>query len=916
MRIKRALLISGLVVLSGLALSLFQSKDVGACAVSPGNPTNIFPRTYTGVRQQFCNNNADTWLWLSYYHSGSTVHTPSSRIRIFYNWSAIAGLPEHFDNVGFQSDAARFRCGSVIRITNLNSGESLTVQKNSSCALPAIGTLPVRKSQLSSDPARFGPDKRYIDLDLSLTNTSASNAPMRVYTGRGDSQVTFMSYSEGATGSAFALWSNDIGYPNEQIEYRLRFSPDCRYGAGSNFTDYLRWFDADQGAPPQGTTQFGMTLMNLTTNQAVLWLDSGSFNFGGDNTHGNTPVTLTGGHTYEWTWYGVNRANGIQIFMPFSEVGATINCNRLPSGNVSASCNANAVLTITVSGTDPDGGTVYRHVRDYRGTPGLDPYESFGHQGTTTYTRQMPYGDSFTLSTGIRDAQTGEWVAMNPASIPITCPSLTQQTLSCSMSGTTPAILNPGDSFTVTFTITHQGGSPSQPAIVDPAYTNRYVIGAQGNSGRWGPARLDIPSNTTADGRPALAPGTSVTTVGTFTVPADVVAGSNAMNYAVLQEGVRWINYCSTTVNIKSNRPLLRIDGSDVLSGSTFGTDDISCSAYPFGNANAAHVNTHGYFDYASTSINGNILNGQSSSQYAALASGRMGNSAGANTHFATNNAYKTYGVSNQIVKDLAFANRGGGATGTYGELYGTNNAAVPCYNVTSIDRLSKSATNAVSTSDLASAIGASGSRSVISVPGGLSNTTEVTVPTGKQLIIVVNGDLNIGSNIRYSQAASSYGPQSSVPYLMIIAKGGITISSGVTNLDGHYVSLHSASRVNSGTIDTCSNNANAGAYVWSPMNVGSCNSRLEVNGSLAARRVLWKRTSGTTGNTTNAANAGCAVNSGVSTPESLYARLRACSSERINFSPEAYLANPLSVSSSSGAGSVPITTTEAPPVY
>ena len=386
---------------------------------------------------------------------------------------------------------------------------------------------------------------------------------------------------------------------------------------------------------------------------------------------------------------------------------------------------------------------------------------------------------------------------------------------------------------------------------------------------------------------------------------------------------------CSVTINVRNNRPFIRADGSDVFSGAIFGTGyQGSCSnTTSLVKARDADIETNGYPVDSQT-------NGFSSSQYATFASGEIGDDASPDrfNNYSANNANQVPGRDGSV-KDLLFANQfaasddGTPQPGKYGHFYGSLDGTIPCLDTSSIQPKLQSATGTFA--DLLAA-----SSSYVRRAGDLSIDAESVV--SNQKIIWVDGMVTIKKSIRYDQSNySSVNGQPKVPYLMLIATKGISIeggNNGATQLDGTYVSLpttpsdNDASNSNSGRLDTCSNIQGVpglAAFVWPANGAGlttsSCNQRLVVNGALIARRILWKRTSGTLGSPDQAALPSCTViNSthpaSMSLPQ-LNQQLQLCSSEFIKYNPEAYF-GPFYTVPGANTGSVPIDTTELPPIY
>ena len=114
------------------------------------------------------------------------------------------------------------------------------------------------------------------------------------------------------------------------------------------------------------------------------------------------------------------------------------------------------------------------------------------------------------------------------------------------------------------------------------------------------------------------------------------------------------------------------------------------------------------------------------------------------------------------------------------------------------------------------------------------------TIDSGSRVTVYVKGNLFINGNITYGGTWD----RPNIPNLRIIVEGDIFISRNVTALDGLYAAQQSGAT--GGTIYTCSEPA--APFTPLPLD-GSlfdrCNSKLTVNGSFAAHRVMLLRTRG-----------------------------------------------------------------------
>lgn len=153
------------------------------------------------------------------------------------------------------------------------------------------------------------------------------------------------------------------------------------------------------------------------------------------------------------------------------------------------------------------------------------------------------------------------------------------------------------------------------------------------------------------------------------------------------------------------------------------------------------------------------------------------------------------------------------------------------------------------------------------------SHTMSGTPVISGKSVILVDGDLNITSNVSYTGSYGSY-PNLQIPSLVMVVKGDINIDPSVTNIDGLYMAIPDENG-NGGNINTCStfNNDAAG-------NAACSSATLIVNGAFVSRDADFYRFSHSYIESIGAINMGLGQTS--------YA------SEMISLSPEMYLSNPL----------------------
>ncbi|HEX5448053.1 MAG TPA: hypothetical protein VFW90_02525 [Candidatus Saccharimonadales bacterium] len=111
---------------------------------------------------------------------------------------------------------------------------------------------------------------------------------------------------------------------------------------------------------------------------------------------------------------------------------------------------------------------------------------------------------------------------------------------------------------------------------------------------------------------------------------------------------------------------------------------------------------------------------------------------------------------------------------------------------------------------------------------GGTLSRNTLNLTANRQVTVYVDGDLTIDQNVNYPD---KYEPNvGHVPYFAVIVRGNITLTSGVTHLDGLYVAQPRADG-SGGVFSTCDS---------------TCNSQLIINGAVIAQKVDLLRSHGT----------------------------------------------------------------------
>jgi hypothetical protein len=315
---------------------------------------------------------------------------------------------------------------------------------------------------------------------------------------------------------------------------------------------------------------------------------------------------------------------------------------------------------------------------------------------------------------------------------------------------------------------------------------------------------------------------------------------------------------------------------------------------------------------YSKESSSNNYSNGGASDQYAAFSLGDVGRNTVADTVEDFYSSGSTATTTNTKLWQLTFANDSAGGSNAGGKFEGLNRSScIPNYwakkptnnaNITTLSPNQPAAPGNLSAGTAYAATPASGTNFSLN---GSSNTTPWVIPVGAQIVIYVDGNVYIGSNITYNPGYQV----DTVPKFALVVRGSIYIDKSVTQLDGLYIA-QPANPANittdDGDIWTCHTNDQNIVYYTDP---SICNTKLNVNGALIAKQVNLLRTYGdvSTAPLPNAATSEDKLANG------LGATSRAA--ETINYSPAMVMGGPFFNPPSTGA--LPIDSeVSLPPVF
>jgi hypothetical protein len=422
----KTLLFASLLLLSGLLF--FTPKHAAALG-------DNFPQGHS------VNNE---WVLLSQYQCpGHCLDTPKADIRIFYKTSA----PNTTFEIDVQVDCRYV--GKPGGSASLDGGTSrpnwplvTCTGLNTSSGASEVQPFFVSKGNLNcSESSNSGKYPGYCFTDLHLkVDSNPGNQPIVgawINTGDGLGGVKITALEEDNPGQNYAnsdcytggggcspsggpplsdhlftLWNNYANNgPDTHHNWDLTFAPDCT--VKNNRTVYLRWYDADDAGSGNNGTQSGQISFDLHDDTANQYIFNNRGGLGGNDSYRDLGFTVKPGHQYTWRWNNVSATNGIQLWIPYSEIGSIINCppppgTPPPNQNPvvgSASCSATASTNNAFLGQSVTITVTYKN--DSTSTDwwigGIDG-KDYDNDGTVDYGRNpangteppgMPLGGSY-----------------------------------------------------------------------------------------------------------------------------------------------------------------------------------------------------------------------------------------------------------------------------------------------------------------------------------------------------------------------------------------------------------------------------------------------------------------------------------------------------------------------------------------
>jgi hypothetical protein len=760
----------------------------------------------------------------------------------------------------------------------------------------------IQRSDVTLVPSRYGSEWGVVIIRADKLPGVGANS-FQVESTDGLGRVTFTEQlpadvSSAATpdpSTSFAIWDN----PNWMFtrEYSLEFTPDCAYSA--SYSDvYLRWYDADMdqidpnveftieiwtnGSP---VPDFSQTINRNTTP------DIGNT---GPTSYRQLRVDVAGPNQYyRWTWRNVSGLNGLQFWMPFSEMNRYISC---PAPPASISCEAqimtanitpgslysvqfrinnNTASSVTLanqwqlganepvssgSGTTnymaPDAANWVRAPINWGAVGASIPAGGQG-QWNTQFSARFPQ-----LIGGEHTGPGGPYAGnLPPGNYSFQWRVIENDAVWLgTVCNATLTVINAPLVVGCNYNVSPVNPSAGQPVVITGVITNTdpgntgvvsnadYDMIISASNGVRPPVSVDFDSDPGTPGNQdvpvgsqgiATVTGTAMGSVGTFVVSVRITQPSGPDIT------------CGNTYNVAA-KPYVKFYGADVNAGGSFNTTTAG-STNPcaiLGGYNGTSIKTFAVNDRVIGSYHG------SSVEFAAFSMAAIEGDASP----AQNDSER--GFFSASMRNggweglyLTFANTPGAyaaptsrwSATTWGGDFSTAPRCIEDYYETT--RLTTVSNRNAQVINLDS-----------NAPGnGILDTGQYqTTHPGRQVVLragagflmnnrvtlYVDGDLFIRTNITYNTDFTT-----GIPYLAIVAKGNIYIGAGVTNVDALLIAqpTDSGGAISGGRVYTCAKESgpNFEPYTSAELAAGACDQQLTIHGSITAQQIRFMRTRG-----------------------------------------------------------------------
>jgi hypothetical protein len=684
---------------------------------------------------------------------------------------------------------------------------------------------------------------------VSAANADASAARVGYY---GEAGITNNPGDPGVSRSFFALQDRVSGN-STYSNFNFDFAPPCDYGTR---TGYLKWRD-DDWQTLQYNNNFNSKLYEYDRVSGIELSVTDVPPRGGNLAYSEQAITFKSSSRYLWVWENVIKTNGIQIYMPFSSMGASVSCAQ--KGEVKPDC----AVGIKGYAFDDDrldlpvnvGVTFYQNEDPKK--PTAMPLRTANiaiPSGLSVTAAQLaafgivnkgfiePIPDSF------RNGATHSFLvaAYNiPGTKGAASNIIGGGQFNCTGSGGGNDFeLKPSGSLNFddeenpsnyTANVNVIGDSPY--TISDVKVTANYTVTRSGTAeptingidvtrtiSPTGPTTL-IPDDT--KGISGLVTGDTVCMTITLSPGKGKISSTNVTSET---QNVTSSPICDTVVN----KPYVSFYSNDLAAG--YGFDDTVSGTCIEDNGPVNPISRPYPGQVIAFNRNSGAGYQGSSSQLAIKALGLITGVNSGSTNSPTNPSL------------LSFANTPAKVAPVFGGEFGSSAQCIRDY----LDNFDPSSAthqggpfapfgNSVTA---ASAPG----RQKFTYNGDLVINRTNAIPEGSRWTIYVNGNVTIKNNIEYENEGSGWSDKSKIPALYLIVRGNISIASNVTQLDGIYIAQPKketngavAPDPISGRIFTCTDDT--GTPIPLANLYSTCNQQLKIYGSFLAQRVHLDRT-------------------------------------------------------------------------
>lgn len=562
------------------AMILLKPADVGAVPtcfddaamrLAARSASSSFPRGNMARNTSGCGvvPNGNQFVMLSsYYHNGSgapgsTLHTPNASLRVIRNGAATAAVALTIYVEGrcqFASTSDTILLVNGVNVGNLSTTTSTSVTYNLPAGnftandaygegmyvfnQPIVVSASIGTGLSCRMKASVGGTGNYVVAREDAAPTGAhSEADQRFNqnnAGLGNGDKRLLGPGSAATNGAIALYTTLPG--SDVIEYSIPTRLRCDITTAQ--TVRIRYYDTDS---PNGGNASGTTQPAGAMRVAVYDESTGNILPGNDRTlngaldgndlYNEFSITMQPDRIYSIVWYNVNARNGVQVWMPYSEMTtrAGVDCadpvdpDRQPAISASADCN-NRRIVINTADFDHSGPSNYTIQRRYRvrNADGTWPAWTTATWNNITHSAHPDGVDShrvyqLNVNYDIEFYQfqfrtRGTWPAGNPT------PAWRNSTVmnygpcvraSCSVTPTVAGAIFVNEERSFQFTIRNTGANNGRTWA--PGDNFRLVRGATGNT-------LEVAHNTTT------APSTNWTFTRNAT-PTEVGTGTTAWRF-------------------------------------------------------------------------------------------------------------------------------------------------------------------------------------------------------------------------------------------------------------------------------------------------------------------------------------------------------------------------------------------------